>query len=91
MNYLYPIIEIFTSIQGEGTHMGLVTTFVRFAGCNLTCPWCDTKESWDIANSKQMTVEEIVAQCDAARVVLTGGEPTLYELKHLITALHLEK
>ena len=84
----YPIVEVFTSIQGEGVHMGILTTFVRFAGCNLACSFCDTKESWDITKATMMTVDEIVALCPTERVVLTGGEPTLYELKDLIDALH---
>ena len=88
MNKTYPIMEIFTSVQGEGVHMGKVCTFVRFAGCNLSCPWCDTKESWDISKAMMLTVEEIVNQCHANRVVLTGGEPSLYELTDLIDALH---
>ena len=42
----YPVIEIFDSIQGEGAMMGIPVSFIRVAGCNLACPWCDTKESW---------------------------------------------
>ena len=42
----YPVLEIFDSIQGEGSMMGMPVTFIRFAGCNLACPWCDTKDSW---------------------------------------------
>ncbi|MEG1636121.1 MAG: 7-carboxy-7-deazaguanine synthase QueE [Cellulosilyticaceae bacterium] len=45
-NNLYPVMEIFASIQGEGSMIGMPVTFVRFSGCNLACPWCDTKESW---------------------------------------------
>lgn len=87
MSQTYPIVEIFTSIQGEGIYTGVVTTFVRFAGCNLTCEFCDTKESWDPSTAKQMTIPEILEQCTASRVVLTGGEPTLYHLTPLIEAL----
>jgi organic radical activating enzyme len=42
----YPVMDLFSSIQGEGSMIGMPVTFIRFAGCNLACPWCDTKESW---------------------------------------------
>lgn len=83
----YPVMEIFSSIQGEGAMIGMPVTFVRFAGCNLTCEWCDTKESWEQIEPNMM-VEEIVEKCDKDIVVLTGGEPCLYDLLPLITALH---
>lgn len=73
------VIEIFESVQGEGRWMGTPVTFIRLAGCNLHCPWCDTKESWGDVGT-EMTVDEIV---DTVRtyapkhVVMTGGEPTL--------------
>lgn len=45
-NEKLPVMEIFSSIQGEGMMIGMPVTFIRLAGCNLRCPWCDTKESW---------------------------------------------
>lgn len=76
------IAEIFTSIQGEGIWLGTPSTFVRVSGCNLRCSWCDTKyASWD-PEGPVMEVEEIVARVQAAgvrHVVLTGGEPMLFE------------
>ena len=72
----FPIVEIFSSIQGEGVNLGKPANFIRFAGCNLNCPLCDT--TWDKANAK-LTVEEILSSLDkeAKLVVLTGGEPLL--------------
>lgn len=93
-NQLYPIIEIFTSIQGEGFHMGKGTTFIRLAGCNLRCPWCDTKNSFDLSNSRWMSAQEIIQKTPMPHhhVVITGGEPTLYNLEPLVNELHkLEK
>jgi 7-carboxy-7-deazaguanine synthase len=86
----YPVMEIFNSIQGEGSMLGMPVTFVRFAGCNLKCPWCDTKESWNTNSSsiQMLTAEEIAAKCTMAIVVLTGGEPCMHDLSELITKLH---
>lgn len=77
------VMEIYRSIQGEGTLMGVPTTFVRFFACNLRCSWCDTKYSWSVREggtwrllSPQIVAEEI-EQLGARHVVLTGGEPTL--------------
>ena len=87
---LYPIMEIFTSIQGEGYHMGKGTTFIRLAGCNLRCSWCDTQDSFDLSKARWMSAREIVdeAQISHEHVVLTGGEPTLYNLEPLVQELH---
>lgn len=92
----YPVIEIFDSIQGEGSMMGMPVTFVRFKGCNLACPWCDTKETWKCAKEgdaeegfKWMNALEIAEQCHKQAVVLTGGEPNLQQLDELIEVLHL--
>lgn len=81
--------EIFYSIQGEGQHTGKAAVFVRFAICNLRCPFCDT----DFHTYTEMTEYEIVDKvCELNQtcryVVLTGGEPTLYDCTQLIDLLH---
>ena len=79
LDYEYPIVEIFHSVQGEGAHSGVSSIFIRFGKCNLSCEWCDT--DFDIwAN---MSVSKIVSEIepwDCKRIVLTGGEPALQNL-----------
>ncbi|MGH2508810.1 MAG: 7-carboxy-7-deazaguanine synthase QueE, partial [Ktedonobacteraceae bacterium] len=77
------VMEVYRSIQGEGTLMGVSTTFVRFFACNLRCSWCDTRYSWSVREggtwrtlSPQIVADEVAA-LGARHVVLTGGEPTL--------------
>lgn len=76
------IAEIFHSVQGEGIWAGVPSTFVRVSGCNLRCIWCDTPyASWK-PEGPTMDVSEIVEQVVAANldhVVLTGGEPMLFD------------
>lgn len=83
----YRLVEIFESLQGEGRNTGRPCVFVRFAGCNLACPWCDT----DVGERFSMTLDELLAEIasyKAKTVVLTGGEPTLIEeAPELIAAL----
>lgn len=83
----YKLVEIFESLQGEGRNTGRPCVFVRFAGCNLACPWCDT----DVGERFSMTLEELlneIATYKAKTVVLTGGEPTLIEgAPELVAAL----
>ena len=85
----YPVIEVFTSVQGEGTFSGLGADFIRLAGCNLCCSWCDTAHSYDVAAATMLDAEEILAkwQFDQPIVVITGGEPTLYDLGPLVQSL----
>lgn len=73
---MYSLVEIFESLQGEGRNMGRPCVFVRFAGCNLACPWCDT----DTAKHFSLTRDDLLAEVRTFRaksVILTGGEPTV--------------
>lgn len=87
----YPVIEIFDSIQGEGSFIGTPCTFVRLAGCNLSCEWCDTKESWSVEQAVEMTGKEIAAKCNHTLVVITGGEPCINDLTSLVYWLQKDK
>jgi 7-carboxy-7-deazaguanine synthase len=90
------VMEIYRSIQGEGTLMGVGTTFVRFFACNLRCSWCDTKHSWSLREGgsyRELTPSQVLAEVEALgarHVVLTGGEPCLQrdlgELARLLEA-----
>lgn len=86
----YPVMEHFYTLQGEGRYTGQAAYFIRLAGCDVGCVWCDVKESWDESAHPLMSVEELVREASAnpARiVVITGGEPTLHDLRPLTTAL----
>ncbi|HOY39269.1 MAG TPA: 7-carboxy-7-deazaguanine synthase QueE [Bacteroidales bacterium] len=77
-----PVIEEFYSVQGEGFHTGKAAYFLRVGGCDLGCRWCDSKESWDIDVHSYIPVSEIIErilQTAARTVVVTGGEPMLYD------------
>ena len=89
---VYPVNEIFYSLQGEGFHAGRAAVFIRLAGCNLECPWCDTDHTARIC----YTAEEIIGVIAYMEstiieapsfVVLTGGEPTIHPLEELLTKL----
>lgn len=87
------INEIFRTIQGEGPLMGAHCVFVRTAGCNCMCEWCDTKYSWD--TWIEIPVSEVinsVRRYGTKRVVITGGEPTIQmdEVEELSTRLRKE-
>lgn len=85
-----PVNEMFYSLQGEGHHAGLAAFFVRLAGCEVGCPWCDTKESWKVDENQIIKLDAIlkaIALTRARSVVVTGGEPTLYALDRLCKAL----
>ena len=86
----YRLVEIFESMQGEGRNTGRPCIFVRFAGCNLACPWCDT----DVTERFRLSLEELMGEVRGFRpksVVLTGGEPTLVGgMPELVAALKSE-
>ena len=78
-----PIVETFHSIQGEGSWAGTNAYFIRLAGCDVGCPWCDTKQSWNPKRHPQREVGQLVAAAQAATpkiVVITGGEPLMHDL-----------
>jgi organic radical activating enzyme len=82
----YQVNEIFTSVQGEGMFAGVRATFIRLQGCTVGCPWCDTKYTW-AKGGKRMEVNDIRDQIEAEHVVITGGEPTMYNLDDLLIGL----
>lgn len=79
------VVEIFRSIQGEGPLIGTPCVFIRFAGCNLKCGYCDTKYSWVGGTEIDIDsiVDEVLKLMDRGWVILTGGEPFLQELNEL--------
>lgn len=82
------VIEIFDSIEGEGKRMGQLTTFIRLAGCNLRCSYCDTAYSYDPEDAVEMTIEEIVSKVRYLSVTVTGGEPLIHkDINALVLAL----
>ena len=86
----YPVMELFYSLQGEGYHQGKAAFFIRLAGCDVGCVWCDVKDSWDASKHPILSIEEIVAAAAAhpSRIaIVTGGEPLLHQLDPLTTAL----
>ena len=90
--------EVFRSIQGEGVTAGTPAAFLRLAGCNLTCTWCDTKYTWDfnsydfnreVVSLSREEVERRLLSFDCPHLVITGGEPLLQqaELAPLVASL----
>lgn len=75
------VVEKFISIDGEGPTAGALSVFVRFAGCNLRCAWCDTSYAWDTtADVTEMSASEIadyIKSTGIGHVTITGGEPLL--------------
>lgn len=85
-----PIMEHFYTLQGEGKWSGAPAYFIRTAGCDVGCHWCDVKESWSVDDSQYMEVEEVAdlaAASGAPIAVVTGGEPTMYDLGPLTRSL----
>lgn len=89
--FIYPVMEHFYTLQGEGFHSGVAAYFIRLGGCDVGCVWCDVKESWDASKHPKMSTDEIVANASQhmGRVaVITGGEPAMHDLTALTDSLH---
>lgn len=81
------INEIFYSLQGEGRYTGTPAVFIRLAGCNMRCWFCDT----DFTKFSEMTEQDVVSEVlrySCHHVVITGGEPTLQLTTTLVDLLH---
>jgi organic radical activating enzyme len=86
-----PVMEHFYTLQGEGVHQGKAAYFIRLAGCDVGCVWCDVKESWEADRHPLHTINELLQHVKATPaqiVVITGGEPLLHDLAALTAALH---
>ena len=93
----YPVYERFYTWQGEGVHLGRAAYFIRLYGCPQACPWCDSAGTWHkdfrpegVTLMSAQDLAGVVAQesPDGAFVVITGGEPILFDLAPLTDALH---
>lgn len=85
-----PVMEYFYTLQGEGYHSGRAAYFIRLGGCDVGCVWCDVKESWDAAAHPYYDISQLVdlASTHPGRMaVITGGEPAMYNLNPLTSAL----
>lgn len=87
---LLPLMEEFYTIQGEGFNTGKAAYFIRIGGCDVGCHWCDVKESWDASIHPLTKAEHIlshVLESKTPAVVVTGGEPLIYNLVYLTSLL----
>lgn len=85
-----PLMEEFYTIQGEGAYTGYPAYFIRLGGCDVGCVWCDVKDSWDADAHPKVAIETIAnaAQASGAKIaVITGGEPLMYNLTDLTSAI----
>ncbi len=88
------VIEVYASIQGESTFAGLPCVFVRLAGCNLRCTWCDSE--WTFTGGEHRSIDAVVAEASAFGINLvevTGGEPLVHRqaiplMERLLAAGH---
>jgi organic radical activating enzyme len=85
-----PVMEDFYTIQGEGGNTGYAAYFIRLGGCDVGCHWCDVKESWNPTLHPLTPISEVVNKAlsfKARSIVITGGEPLLYNLEPLTQRL----
>ena len=87
---MLPLMEEFYTIQGEGYHSGKAAYFIRLGGCDVGCHWCDVKESWNAEIHPLTHADLIIERAEkyaGKAVVVTGGEPSLYQLDYLTSKL----
>ena len=87
---LLPLMEEFYTIQGEGFHSGKAAYFIRLGGCDVGCHWCDVKESWDAELHPLTSADQIIENAlkyPGKAVVITGGEPLIYNMDYLTEGL----
>jgi 7-carboxy-7-deazaguanine synthase len=87
---LLPLVEEFFSIQGEGFHTGKAAYFIRLGGCDVGCSWCDSRFAWDPELHPMVDTEDLIGRVirsGADSVVVTGGEPLMWNLDHLCKGL----
>ena len=88
--YMLPMMEAFYTIQGEGKYSGTPAYFLRIGGCDVGCHWCDVKESWDANLHPPTRIEDMlikVQETPAKTVVITGGEPLMWNMEPLTQLL----
>ncbi len=88
------VVEIFRTVEGEGSWVGLPVSFIRLEGCNLRCPWCDTPYSYDGKTFKEYSLKELFEKIEKfglKRVCITGGEPFLTKELPELVKIFLEK
>lgn len=86
-----PVMEEFYTLQGEGFNTGQAAYFIRVGGCDVGCKWCDVKESWNATDFPPVSTDRVVEHaiaCPAKAIVVTGGEPLLYNMDYLCKELH---
>lgn len=86
---ILPLMETFTTIQGEGFHSGKSAHFLRIGGCDIGCHWCDIKESWNSSLYPLVKIEKILESINSLTdlVIISGGEPLIWNMAHLTGAL----
>ncbi|MEG2070352.1 MAG: 7-carboxy-7-deazaguanine synthase QueE [Bacteroidales bacterium] len=88
-----PVMEEFYSLQGEGYHTGKPAYFLRVGGCDVGCFFCDVKESWDASKYPLTKTDEVIERIlknPSKAVVVTGGEPLLYNMDYLCRHLRAQ-
>lgn len=91
---LLPLVEEFYTLQGEGYHAGKAAYFIRLGGCDIGCSWCDSRFSWNPDIHPLVSADDIAGRAvksGADSVVITGGEPFMWNLDYLCSTLKQNK